>query len=214
MADSVQSASAMNRLIHRAVLRDLRRFGAALEQHPPGDRRRADALAELFGRFDVLLTHHHEGEDTYLWPVLRGTPEDTAEVQQLSTEHDRIASALADARAAMTAFRASASAEDASTARSAVAELFAAAEEHFTHEEREIEDLLSRVEPKLLHSTVRKLGRDNGFGEAMWFMQWVADDATAEQLGFMRNTIPPPVLWMSARLAGKKYAAATAAAVR
>ena len=46
--------------------------------------------------------------------MLRGTPEDTSEVGELTDEHERIVSTLAAARESMTRFGASASAEDGS----------------------------------------------------------------------------------------------------
>ena len=116
----VASATTMNGLIHRAVLRDLRRFDSALERFPAGDGTRASALAELFARFDAMLTGHHESEETHLWPVLRGRPADTAEVAQLSGEQERIVGALAAARPAMQYLGSTAAAGDAAAARAAV----------------------------------------------------------------------------------------------
>lgn len=72
MAEVVQDAVAMNHLIHQAVRRDLRRFDAALGAFTAGDRKRATALADLFGRFDLMLTDHHVSEETHIWPVISG----------------------------------------------------------------------------------------------------------------------------------------------
>ena len=53
---------------------------------------------------------------------------------------------------------------------------------------------------------MRQLERDGGFGEGMWFVQWVTDDASAEDQAFLRSRFPAPVRWLSAALAGRKYA--------
>lgn len=213
MADPVSSAAKVNAVIHKAVLRDLRRYDAALGRFPAGDGARAAGIADAFDRFDTLLTHHHEGEDRHLWPVLRGNPEETAQVAQLSVEHDRIVGALAASRTRIQALRQSTSADDAAAAQAAVSDLYTAAEDHFGHEEREMSALLARAEPVALKKALRQLGRGDGFGENMWWMQWVADDATSADRAFLRSTIPPPVHWLSALVAGRKYAAARAAIV-
>ena len=60
----------MNRLIHGAVRRDLDRLSAALGQLSDNDRVRAQELQRAFANLRRELTHHHEGEDTYIWPML------------------------------------------------------------------------------------------------------------------------------------------------
>ena len=60
----------MNRLIHAAVRRDLDRLSAALQTFPDGDPARARDLDRAFVNLRRELTHHHEGEDTHIWPML------------------------------------------------------------------------------------------------------------------------------------------------
>jgi len=210
MADSVQDGTRMNSLIHRAVRRDLDDFAKALDNFPAGDRQRAAALAARFQWFDRLLTHHHEGEEEILWPVLRTSPPATDEVGELTDEHERIVAALASARAALAQFGASATAADAGSAASAVRELNAAATEHFTHEEGEIVELCSKADPVALAAAFKKLGRRAGPREGLWFMQWVSDGASADDKAFLRTVIPPPVHWISKTVVGRSYATSTA----
>ncbi len=91
MADVITHGETMNRLIHQAVRRDLGRFEAALDAFAPGDRSRAAALGEAFAHFDTMLTHHHEGEEHNLWPVI-GDPAGGHEgdVATLTHEHEEI----------------------------------------------------------------------------------------------------------------------------
>lgn len=211
MADPVHDGPRMNALIHRAVRRDLAGFAAALNRFPAGDRTRAAALAARFDRLDVLLTHHHEGEEKILWPVLRTSPADTAEVSELSDEHERIVAALAAARDAFRRFGASGSADDAASARAAVDELTDAANEHFGHEEIEIVDLCAHADSTALNEAFRKLGRTAGLKEGLWFLQWVSDGVTADDRAFLQRLIPRPVHVMSKAVYGRHYASATAA---
>ena len=210
MPDSVHDGPHMNALIHRAVRRDLSGFAGALDHFPAGDRDRAAALAARFGWLDVLLTHHHESEEQILWPVLRTSPPDTAEVAELSGEHERIVAALAAARTAFQRFGASGTAEDAATARDAIHELRAAADEHFGHEEAEIDQLCRHADPAALQAAYKKLGRYSGLKEGLWFMQWVSDGLPADEKAFLHTLIPGPVHWMSRTIYGRGYASATA----
>jgi hypothetical protein len=210
MAEYKFDGTRMNSLIHRAVRRDLTGFAAALDGFPAGDSKRAAALAERFRWFDTLLTHHHEGEEEILWPVLRNSPPDTEEVVELTDEHERIVAALAAARSAFATFGGTATAEDAATAAAAVKELYAAATEHFTHEEGEIDELCSHADPAALDAAFKKLGRSVGLRESLWFMQWISDGLPPEDTAFLRKLIPPPVHWISKTVIGRSYAASTA----
>jgi hemerythrin-like domain-containing protein len=210
MADAVHDGPRMNQIIHRAVRRDIDRFGTALATFRTGDRDKADALADAFEQFGTLLTHHHEGEEEHLWPVIRKPPDSSAEVAELTDEHEAIASALASARAAFRALHTSNGSDDAAAAaRRAVEELRSAASEHFAHEERELEDLCARADPAALAVATRKLGRDAGLRESTYFLRWVDDDASSEDRAFLRRLIPPPVHLLAKAMAGRRYARVT-----
>src|SRR5256885_9291660 len=113
----------MNKAIHAAVRRDLDRFLSALEQFLDGDRHRAAQLATAWRNFDEQLIRHHEGEHEIAWPALGkvGVPQEV--LAELDAEHDTMAPALTAARTAMGALSNSASAEDATAARTAMQEL-------------------------------------------------------------------------------------------
>ena len=205
MANAVHDGPAMNALIHKAVRRDLDGFSTALTDFPSGQMDRASAIAARFRWFDTLLTHHHEGEEEILWPVLRGNPDDTTEVGELSDEHERIVTTLATARKAMERFGVSASAEDAQAALSAIGDLKAAASEHFAHEESEIVELCSHADQEALAAALKKMGRSAPMRESLWFLQWVADGTTPDETAFLRTLIPTPVHWISKAVVGRDY---------
>lgn len=210
MAEYRFDGSRMNSLIHRAVKRDLIGFATALDVFAAGDHQQAAAMAKRFRWLDTLLTHHHEGEEHILWPVLRSSPPDTEEVVELTDEHERIVAALSAARTAFATFGGSATGGDAATTAAAVRELHAAATEHFTHEEVEMDELCSHADPAALDAAFKKLGRSTGLRESLWFLQWITDGLQPADNAFLRKLIPPPVHWMSKAISGRSYAVSTA----
>ena len=207
MADVIAHGETMNRLIHQAVRRDLGRFEAALEAFAPGDRGRAAALGEAFAHFDTMLTHHHEGEEHNLWPVI-GDPAGGHEgdVATLTHEHEEIVAGLADSRAAFARLRTSAAAADAADAAAGLARLRTAATTHFAHEEGEMRALMEGADQEKLAAALKQMGRDAPPAQGMWFMQWVADGLTSQDSGRLAAIIPAPVRLVSKVVAGRKYA--------
>src|SRR3954470_20531161 len=110
----------MNRLIHAAVRRDLDRLSTGLSQMTDGDRTRGQELERAYANLRRELTHHHEGEDAYVWPMLAKLGADADLLATMESEHAAMAQALAETGAAMTAVAASGSAADAATARASL----------------------------------------------------------------------------------------------
>src|SRR5919112_2405377 len=115
------STMSMNKIIHRAVRRDLDRFRTALEAFRDGDRDRAAALHRAWENFDAQLTDHHEGEHEIVWPALQEIGIGGPVLDTFDEEHEAMAADLATARAAMGRFGNSASRADADAAAAAVA---------------------------------------------------------------------------------------------
>ena len=103
----------MNRLIHAAVRRDLERLRTALAAAPDGDRGRAFALERAYANLHRQLTHHHEGEDTHVWPMLAEVGVGQELLGAMQEEHHAMADALAETAAAMRAYAGSGTAADA-----------------------------------------------------------------------------------------------------
>ena len=91
----------MNKAIHGAVRRDLRRFVDALAAFPPGDTGRAKQLHTAWTNFADQLHHHHTDEHAIAWPALVavGVPRDV--ISTMDEEHDAMAAALDEAGTAM-----------------------------------------------------------------------------------------------------------------
>jgi len=207
MADMIIKGETMNRLIHRAVRRDLARFTDALQRFTPGDRARATALADAFSRFDTMLIHHHEGEERNLWPVI-GDPGagHVDDVAGLTTEHESIGAALATSRDAFGRLGTSASAADAGAATAGLAQLREAVDTHFAHEESEMRELCEAADPTALGAAFKKMGRDASPAEGMWFMQWVGEGLSGQDAAALNGIIPAPVRMISKVVAGRRYA--------
>jgi hemerythrin-like domain-containing protein len=82
-------------LAHRAMVRDLERVAAAAgELAQSSDDRRAEVLREYVERVFQVIEHHHEGEDAYLWPLLRERGGDEEALALLEAEHEALSQAL------------------------------------------------------------------------------------------------------------------------
>jgi hemerythrin-like domain-containing protein len=92
-------------LIHRAMRRDAPRLVHALDGVASADRRRPEALARWFQRFDGQLHHHHEVEDEIFWPALRtAVPAATSELDALEAEHGVLTDRLIAVRRTLDAY--------------------------------------------------------------------------------------------------------------
>ncbi len=195
----------MNRLIHGAVRRDLDRLDVALAQVTGTDRGRAQELDRAFANLRVQLTHHHEGEDTHIWPMLAkiGVGQDLLGAMQ--EEHHAMADALAETGTAMKVYAASGSVVDAAAARASVVRTQEVVERHLTHEENELEPQLHpHIETPEWKAVEKKLSRQSP-GVAGNFFAWLTDGMTEPGRAFLRATVPTPVVAILSRTFGRKY---------
>jgi hemerythrin-like domain-containing protein len=195
----------MNRLIHAAVRRDLDRLHTALGQAPDGDRARAADLGRAYENLHVQLTHHHEGEDTYVWPMLAkaGVGQDLLGTMQ--EEHHAMAEALAETKGAMATYAASGSGTDAAAAQGSVAHTREVVERHLAHEENELEPQLQPLLETPEWKAVEKKLRREPPGVAGRFFAWLTDGMDPECAAYVRTTVPAQVVAVLSRLFGRRY---------
>ena len=195
----------MNKAIHGAFRRDLERFLTALGAFRDGDTDRAAGLGRAWDNFDDQLTHHHTGEHEIAWPALQSIGVSTELLTQLDAEHDAMAVALGEARAAMTRLRSSAAAADAEAAREAFERLRQVTITHLEHEEAEIEPVYlahqDGPEMKAMGKAFAKVSPARG-GR---FFAWVTDGATKDEMDTITDGIPGPVLTILSGLFGRSY---------
>lgn len=185
----------MNKVIHNAVRRDLRRFIDALTSYDAEDGGRARALGRAWENFDDQLTHHHEGEHEIAWPTLAELGVDPETIAQLDAEHDRMAAALARARGAMTVFTGSARTTDAGTALRALRALEKVTNQHLDHEESAIEPVfLAHEGSPALRSMSRKFMKSDPLPRVGRFFAWVTDTDDPAERSAVTEQVPAPVV--------------------
>jgi hemerythrin-like domain-containing protein len=195
----------MNRVIHAAVRRDLDRLATALATARDGDHARARQLHAAYANLHDQLKHHHQGEDTHVFPFLAKVEGATELVEVMETEHEAMADALAGARTAVDAYAATASSADALAARDAVVAANAVVERHLDHEENELEPLMLPHTETPEWKAVEKQLRPTSITQSGQFMAWVQDGMAERERRYLRSTIPVPVTFLLSRLAGRAY---------
>jgi hemerythrin-like domain-containing protein len=195
----------MNRVIHGAFRRDLRRFEDALAAFGDGDAARADQLWTAWVNFDDQLTRHHVGEHEIAWPTLRQLGMSEELITQWDAEHDLLAAALRATGEAMQQLRRSPSAASAASARDAMAKLSAVAGEHLDHEESDLEPFyLAKKDTPEIKAMGRRFARVSP-PAAGTFFAWLQDGASSEELANLRQSVPGPVLAIFGGVFGRAY---------
>ena len=195
----------MNRVIHGAFRRDLRRFDGALGTFADGDSRRAEQLWLAWANFDDQLTRHHTGEHEIAWPTLRQLGFDADLLTKWDAEHERLAAGLRAAGAAMQALRRSPTAANAKAAGEAMGNLSAVASEHLDHEEADLEPFyLAKEDTPEMKAMGRKFSKVSPPVAGVFFA-WLQDGATSDEMTNMRRTVPGPVLAILGGVFGRSY---------
>jgi hemerythrin-like domain-containing protein len=200
------ASMSMNKVIHCAVRRDLKRFRAALDSFRDGDRDRAAALHRAWQNFDAQLTEHHEGEHEVAWPALKAMGVAESSIATFDGEHEAMAADLVAARATMEQLARSASRADADAAAAAMAKLETTTVTHLDHEEQETEPVLAANSDHPAYKQMSKqFARRSGPPAAGTFFAWVEDGATPDEKAALRQSVPGPVLAIIGAIFGRKY---------
>lgn len=196
----------MNKVIHCAVRRDLKRFRAALDTFADGDRSRAAALHRAWENFDAQLTEHHEGEHEVAWPALQEMGVAAGSISTFDDEHHAMAADLATTRTAMEQLARTATRADADAAAAAMARLESTTLTHLDHEEQETEPVLAASHESPAYKRMsRQFSRRSGIGAAGTFFAWMDDGASAQERAALRESVPGPVLTIIGAIFGRKY---------
>ena len=195
----------MNTVVHAAFRRTLTRFDHALAAFPDGSQPRADQLGRAWDFFEQELHHHHDYEEEYFWPALQQTDADLSSLAELDAEHGAMRAALERASRAMGTLRSGPTATAAGAARAAVAELAEVLLDHLAHEERDLEPVSAAYQDappmKAALAQVKKAHLKH-LGN---FVEWLEDGADASDLAAMRKELPPPVIFLFGKIAGRRY---------
>lgn len=195
----------LNTVVHAAFRRTLERFDQALGGFPAGSQSRANQLQRAWVFFDEELHHHHHYEEQFFWPALGQTDADLSAVSDLDDEHEAMRAALAQATAAMAGLQLEPTAASAARARTAVNHLGIVLLDHLAHEERDLEPISAAYQDappmKKALGQVKK-AHLKSMGN---FVEWLQDGADESDLAGMRKELPPPVVFLFGKLAGRRY---------
>lgn len=125
---------------------------------------------------------------------------------ELDAEHDTMATALAEARAATHALTRSGGAPEASTARDAVVRLREVTEAHLDHEEAELEGVYqAKRDTPEIKAMGKAFAKEGGAARGGRFFAWVLDGASPEERRAVTSTVPGPVLAVLTKVFGRGY---------
>lgn len=196
----------MNEIIHAAVRRDLARFEAALRSFPDGDGDRARRLRRAWATVDRQLHHHHESEDAYVWPYVRGLGvADPALLDAMEGEHQAMAAGLDAVSSALDTLATYPTTARAEAAADVVAETARVTLRHLEHEEDEVMPIINeRVDTpewKAVEKQLRK-GSPAMSGE---LFAWLQDGGDPRAIASLAGTVPAPVRFVLSKGFGRSY---------
>jgi hypothetical protein len=170
--------------IHRAVRRDISRLSAALaEQVPP-----AAAVQAYWSVTAAQLHHHHEFEDTVVWPLMgaRLGARVEALLDRNSHEHEVMSAAMAQFDAAV-----GTTPTDTAVAAAALGEMEMTIDTHLKHEEADVLPLIS--EAFTMEDLAFFQAEDAKTNAANVFLPWMLEDAPETDFVFFTAAMPAPV---------------------
>src|ERR1700760_140827 len=94
-------------MAHTVFRREFGLLPAVISNVAAEDVTRARVVAEHYELIHEMLHHHHQAEDTYLWPrlVSRAGRETPAIVADMAAQHEQLDKVLADVTAGLAAWR-------------------------------------------------------------------------------------------------------------
>ncbi len=180
-------------ILHDAFRRDVERLARAAAR--PGNADPAARAALLLGwhGFSRELHHHHQIEDTYIWPLMRcklaSSPDDLAVLDAMEAEHTLIDPALAAVEEAL--------AEpdgERGVLADRVDDLSGILRSHLTHEER---DALPLIQQTVTAREWSRLNRDSMRGmDYRWISElvpWVLEGLSERRKQMALRAIPAPM---------------------
>ncbi|WP_067573576.1 hemerythrin domain-containing protein [Nocardia acidivorans] len=174
-------------LAHDAFMRDLIRLTAAVAEN----RLTEPSVRIGWETFRRQLDRHHSTEDHALWPLVRTTvtdPADLAILDDMEAEHEGIEDLLGKVEHGI------ATADGGPGPRSDVDALAAALDTHFTHEEQLALPLIDRtVGPSGWAAFGTEMRKRNGIRAVTEYLPWALDDAPAEARAKMLGFLPAPI---------------------
>lgn len=192
------------RIVHNALRRDLTRARGVLSTAPyphPVQRR---ALAEHLDWMMGFLHHHHSGEDTGLYPLVRlRDPDAAALLDEMDADHHRIGPGMDALRHAAGEYR------DSAEAREAVAAgIDDLTEVLFPHLEREENELMPVVAATITQGEWMAWMQSLAVGPAAELADeglWIMEGQDAEDRRLIAEIVPPIPRWIILNVFSRGY---------
>jgi Hemerythrin HHE cation binding domain len=206
----------MNRIFHAALRRDLARVINVLadaKDHAPEQRA---ALAEQVGLVLGLLHHHHTGEDTGLWPLVRRrAPDLGTQLDTMEAEHASVTVLIVSTRAAARQY--ATTTDPLAIGRQlqlAVSQLSDVLLPHLDHEETEVMPRVMRALTKRDWSALSRgeLRNWNSLALAGTGLVWMAAGLNQTQRALFNQQVSPIFQWLVDQRYGPAYRRRTALA--
>ena len=205
----------MNRVFHAALRRDLERaIGALTAARHPTPAERA-ALAEHVDLVLDLLHHHHTGEDTGLWPLVRRrAPDLGSQLEMMEAEHVSVACAIVSTRTAARQYAAASDPSVARPLREALVDLSGVLLPHLDHEETEVMPRVMRALTDRDWSTLsrQELRNWNSLALAGTGFVWMADGMPQKDRDVFNRQVSAVFRWLVDKRYGGAYRRRTALA--
>ncbi len=151
------------------------------------------------------LTHHHEAEDTLVWPFLAAHGCETALLSEMEEEHVAMKHALAASSASIDSVVATPTSRAAADAAAEVARAREVIEGHLAHEEADVEVVIRGLEDDPEWKAVAAKLRPAGIVDTANALAWMQDGAGERERTALRSAIPAPVVTLLPLLLARRY---------
>jgi len=203
--------TAMMRLVHQALRRDLDRARAAIDGLvPPADAQRG-AIAAHLGWMMGFLHRHHESEDEGLYPLVRRRDPAAAELlDSIDADHQRIAPAIAGLTEAALAYATVLPAGE-GTARAGLAQaLDQLADVLYPHLRREEDEMMPVVSAVVTQREWREWDQQYNIKplrplELADTGLWILDGLDGADRATVAAQVPPVPRWIITHLLAGRY---------
>ena len=199
--------TSMNTNMHSAFKREILRLRAGLLKADLSHAKATEGLARRYKFFSITLHQHHQGEDTYQWPVIRpkANPQEIAVLDAMEAEHEALASVLA---AVDVDFKTLSANSDKDQIAARLDELHTVLSGHTQHEENEGVPIVQKYFEEDDLKAFVKFSRDSE--DASLVLPWVSDGATPAEVASTWAMIPAPVRLFVRPMLTRKYTKFTA----
>jgi hemerythrin-like domain-containing protein len=133
-------------MAHAVFSREFGLLPALFSSVAAGDAARAQVIAQHYELIHGMLHHHHQAEDTYLWPrlVSRAADEAPPVVAAMEAQHEQLDKVLADVTAGVNGWRETADPAAGAQVAEAATRLSGLLAEHLAAEEEQAVPLIAR----------------------------------------------------------------------